>query len=105
MTTALPRVTATVMLAKASLQHVFDNLHRDGFTLIGPVAREGAVVLDEIRNLSDLPAGHRDEQQPGRYRLSRSIRHNYFDCTMGPHAWKRYLFPPRLKLMAVERSN
>ena len=65
----LPRVSATVVVPKPSLQKVFNNLRVSGFNLIGPTVREGAVVLDEIAGIEDLPLGWTAEQGPGRYRL------------------------------------
>ena len=67
----LPRVSANVVLPKPSLQKVFDNLRASGFSLVGPVVRDGAVVLEEISGMEDLPLGWTAEQGPGRYRLKR----------------------------------
>ena len=41
----------------------------DGRTVIGPVVRDEAIVLDEIATADDLPAGWGAEAAPGRYRL------------------------------------
>jgi len=100
-----PRVSATVILAKPALQHVFDNLLQSGFQLIGPMVRDGAVVLDCIRNISQLPAGWALEQKPGSSHLLRTHSTDYFTCTVGPHSWKRYLFPPRFDLLTAHRNG
>ena len=62
MAQGLPRISANVVVPKLSLQKVFDNLRVSGFSLIGPTVREGAVVLDEIAGVEDLPLGWTAEQ-------------------------------------------
>jgi ferredoxin len=101
----LPRVTANVVLRKPSLQKVFDNLRASGFSLIGPTVREGAVVLDEISGLEDLPLGWIAEQAPGRYRLKQARHSEYFSYGVGPDSWKRFLHLPQLKLFSLEKTD
>jgi sulfhydrogenase subunit beta (sulfur reductase) len=101
----LPRVSGSVAIAKPSLQQVFDNLRAAGFSLVGPTVRDGAIVLDEISRLDDLPLGWTDEQQPGLYRLKKSGESQYFGYTVGPHSWKQYLHPARLRLFCAEKKN
>lgn len=105
MAPALPRVSASVVVPKASLQRVFDNLRAAGFVLVGPTVRDGAIVLDEISGLEELPLGWTDTQEPGRYRLQRTRQPEYFGFTVGPQSWKNFLHPPRLKLFSVERKD
>lgn len=101
----LPRVAASVVVAKAALQQVFDNLRAAGFTLVGPRLRDGAIGLEEMARVDDLPRGWSDEQQPGRYRLQKDADGHYFSYVVGPHSWKQFLHPPRLKLFSVEKGN
>lgn len=101
-----PPVSASVVVPKAALQSIFDNLRATGFTLIGPRrSGEGAIVLDEITRLDELPLGWTDEQAPGSYRLKRTQPRQYFSFTVGPHSWKQFLHPPRFKLFSVEKNN
>jgi sulfhydrogenase subunit beta (sulfur reductase) len=102
---SLPRVSASVAIPKASLQVVFDNLRAAGYLLVGPTVRDGAIVLEEIDQLDDLPLGWTDEQRPGHYRLKKTRDNHYFDYGVGPHSWKQFLHPPRLKLFSVEKNN
>ncbi len=101
----IPRVSATISLQKPALGQVLENLRKAGYKLIGPTAREGAVVLDEIASLEDLPRGWMEEQQPGRYRLKKASDSQYFAHTVGPHSWKRYLYPPRTDLFTARRVD
>ena len=70
-------------------------LRADGRTLVGPTVRDGAVVLDVIAGLGDLPAGWGDEQGPGRYRLKRRDDEALFGFTTPATSWKPYLHPAR----------
>lgn len=101
----VPRVSATVALQKPALQQVFDNLRAEGYTLIGPTVRDAAIILDEIQNLEQLPRGWTDEKAPGRYRLKQAADSQYFAHSVGPHAWKRYLFPPRTDLLKAQKTE
>ncbi|SRR5581483_8426294 len=103
--TGVPRISASVVLPKAALQGIFANLRDAGFTLIGPTARDGAVVLDEIRNIEELPVGVRDEHRPGHYRLSKSADGQWFAHNVGAHSWKTFLHPPSITLYSVTRTS
>ena len=66
-----------------------------GRRVIGPVVRDGAVVLDELRSVDDLPRGWRDVQAPGSYRVERTDGVAFFAWAVGPQSVKAQLFPPR----------
>lgn len=100
-----PNMGAYVSITKESLQHIFDALRETGYTLVGPTLGEGAIVLDEIEQISELPIGWTDEQEAGSYRLKERDDQAYFGYATGPQAWKKYLYPPRLRLFSVERHN
>lgn len=100
-----PRVSATVILPKPALQRVFENLRGSGFQLIGPTVRDGALILDTIRNISELPIGWMLDQSAGSSRLSRTHSTDYFGCPVGSHSWKRYLFPPHCDLLTAHRNG
>lgn len=100
-----PRVSATVILPKPALQHILDHLREGGFRLVGPTVRDGAPVLDFIQSIAELPVGCALEQKPGSSRLVRTHSTDYFGCTVGPHSWKRYLFPPRVDLLTAIREE
>ena len=75
-----------------------------GYRVVGPVARDGAIVYDEIAAAGDLPAGWTDAQDGGLYRLERREDEALFGYAVGPHSWKRFLFPPRERLTTVRRT-
>jgi len=94
---------AKVWLAKTALQTLIDRLRAAGYEVIGPRVADGAVTLGEVSSLADLPHGVRDDQQPGRYRLTMADDDSYFDHVVGPHSLKPYLFPPRTTVLEVLR--
>jgi ferredoxin len=75
-----------------------------GYTLIGPTVRDGAIVLEEIDGVDDLPRGVRETHAPGRYELSRDDDDYLFRWAHGPDAGKRFLFPPRETIQAGRRD-
>ena len=58
-------------LARGDLGALIEAIRETGRRIIGPTIREGAIVYDEVQTAADLPAGWRDEQSAGRYRLER----------------------------------
>ena len=96
---------APQLVDRADLDDLFRVLQDRGYTTVGPTRRDGAIVYDEIGDSSDLPAGWTDEQEAGTYRLVRRDDEALFGYVVGPHAWKKFLFPPRTDLFTMERHN
>jgi len=96
-----------VLLAfeKAELDALISALWDLGYTVIGPTVRDGAVVYDEVEGAQALPIGVVDDQEAGAYRLGQWDRETYFAYTVGPHTWKRYLFPPEERLWRARRDE
>lgn len=86
------------------LQALFDALRQRGYEIVGPAYRDDAIVYDRIDTVAQLPAGWTDRQAPGSYRLLRRADDAVFGYAVGPHSWKRYLFPPRQTLFSVQRQ-
>jgi ferredoxin len=95
----------SVVIDKQVLGDIIDRLWESGFTVVGPTIAQGAIVFDEIRSLNQLPIGWTDEQEGGVYRLKPRDDRAYFGYAVGPHSWKKYLFPPRLELFTLEMSD
>ncbi|OGO43174.1 MAG: sulfite reductase subunit A [Chloroflexi bacterium RBG_16_57_9] len=105
MRNSLSQIGAQLVLAKTDLQSVFDALRADGYEIVGPTVRDGAIVYDALTHMGELPIGWTEVQSPGSYRLERRTDDAFFGFVVGPHAWKRYLQPPVLKLFSVEKRN
>jgi len=76
-----------------------------GFTVAGPKIRDGAIVYDELESADDLPVGYTEVQKAAEYRLEKRNDNAMFGYVVGPHSWKKYMFPPKLKLWEAERNG
>jgi len=93
------------MWAAEGLETLVSALRARGYRVIAPVERDGSIAYDEIESARELPTGIRDVQQPGRYRLERHADGLRFSYAVGSHSWKRYLFPPSVRLFSVRREG
>ncbi len=91
-------------LARESFQTLIDVLGSQGYRCLAPQARDGAIVFDDLDNVSQLPVGVHDQQTPGAYLLTRSESQRYFAWANGPQALKPLLFSPRETLWRAERD-
>jgi sulfhydrogenase subunit beta (sulfur reductase) len=73
--------------------------------VLGPTVRDGAIVYDDLRSGAELPIGWTDRQDAGTYRLERRPDEARFGFAVGPHSWKRFLFPPRVRLWRMRRNG
>ena len=87
-----------VVIAVDELDTLIGTLRRDGYRVVGPTVRDGAILHGELHDRSDLPHGWTDEQAPGTYRLHRRDDEALFGYAVGPAGPKRELFPPRQRL-------
>lgn len=76
-----------------------------GYKLLGPTLRDEVIVLDELQSAADLPIGWGDEQEAGYYRVKRRSDQAYFGYNLGPHSWKKYLFPAKEKLWSARKME
>ncbi|MBS0262450.1 MAG: 4Fe-4S dicluster domain-containing protein, partial [Planctomycetes bacterium] len=93
------------LLETHQLQSLLDAVIGDGFNLIGPTISQDAIVYDEIQSVTDLPRGWTDVQEPARYRLERRPDDAMFGYVVGPHSWKRFLFPPLATVATADRTT
>jgi sulfhydrogenase subunit beta (sulfur reductase) len=94
-----------VSVEYAGLRELFGVLRANGYRLVGPRLRDGAIIYDELASIDDLPAGWTDEQEGGKYRLKRREDGALFGHAVGPHSWKKFLFPPVLRQWHAQRAN
>ncbi|MBI1321179.1 MAG: sulfite reductase subunit A [Candidatus Hydrogenedens sp.] len=92
------------VIARAALDELVALLAGRGYRVIGPQLRDGAIVYDDLARADQLPAGWIDQQEGGSYRLVRGPDAALFGHVVGPHSWKRFLYPPAQKLWQAERS-
>jgi sulfhydrogenase subunit beta (sulfur reductase) len=92
-------------LDRNSLDKLIQLLKNHGYTTIGPLLKDGAVVYGEISSVEDLPEGIVDRQEPGVYRTEQTGSKSLFSYAVGPQSWKKFLFPERLKLWEAQKNG
>lgn len=93
------------VIERNEIDTLFKALQKDGYELVGPTLREGAVACDTLASISDLPIGFIDEQSGGMYRIKKDNSEELFGYTIGPHSWKKFLFPPKLRLWQAKKTK
>ena len=83
------------VIAPQALDTLIRLLADDGYEVVGPTVRDNAIVYDHLAGVAELPSGWGDEHGPGYYRLRQRDDQALFGYVVGPHSWKKYLFPPR----------
>jgi sulfhydrogenase subunit beta (sulfur reductase) len=92
------------ILARSDFPLFLKSIQAAGYRVVGPTVRDGAIVYGDIHEEKDLPIGWTDRQEAGTYRLERRNDGALFGYNVGPHSWKKYLFPSRERLWTA-RSN
>ena len=75
------------------LQALMDVLAGRGYSVIGPVVKDGAIDYGPVSKVSDLPVDWGDEQAPGSYRLRRRDDGMLFGYANGAQSVKPVFFP------------
>jgi ferredoxin len=93
------------VIAPGALDRLIEALGDRGYRVLGPTVRDGAIVYDDLESAGELPIGWTDRQDGGTYRLERRADEARFGYAVGPHSWKRFLFPPRVRLWRGRRDD
>ncbi|MGN2637937.1 4Fe-4S dicluster domain-containing protein [Nocardia takedensis] len=80
---------------RAGLDRLVAMLIEQGYRVVGPRLRDGAIVLSELTSGAQLPDGWGVECEPGKYRVRRRDDSAVFAHSAGPGSWKEFLLPPR----------
>lgn len=96
---------APVVIDADGLAELLVLLRSDGYEVIGPRLRDGAIVYDGIATPDDLPRGWTDRQAPARYAVERRGDDALFGFNVGQHSWKQFLHPPVERMWRAERSE
>lgn len=92
------------VLTREHLGLLLEALRARGFRVIGPRLRAGAIVLDDLSSLEQLPVGWHDRQAGGTYRLERRADEALFGHAVGQHSWRQYFFAPTTDLVRLRRQ-
>jgi sulfhydrogenase subunit beta (sulfur reductase) len=93
------------VVSRADLSRLFEALKKRGYCLVEPTVRDRAIVNDQIETVDELPAGWMDQQDGGAYRLKERGDAALFGYAVGPHSWKKFLFPPRQRIFSARRTE
>src|SRR5207248_7789923 len=93
----------TVLLR--SLESLVRALIAEGYRVVGPTVRDGAIVLAELDSAEALPHGWGVTTGPGSYRLRQRSDRAAFGHAAGPQSWKAFLHPSRRPLWTAERGE
>ncbi|UXA20953.1 4Fe-4S dicluster domain-containing protein [Mycobacterium sp. SMC-4] len=91
----------SAVIDRAGLDRLIAVLREGGYRVIGPQLRDDAIVLDELHDGDQLPAGWGVHTAPGTYRLQRRDDAAVFAHSAGPGSWKSFVHPPRRKIAAL----
>jgi sulfhydrogenase subunit beta (sulfur reductase) len=80
-------------------------LGQRGYEVIGPTVRDGAIVMERVEGIDDLPRGIREAQAPGHYVLEGTNGGRLFAWAHGPDSGRRFLSPPRETIRTALRGR
>lgn len=92
-------------LEAADLEHLFRAVAQDGYAVLGPTVRDGAIVLERLSSTADLPVGWSNEQTAGSYRLVRTSSPAFFGYSGMAQSWKHFLVPPSRRLFRSQQKD
>jgi ferredoxin len=99
------RPEPALVISLDGLDQLILALRRRGYCVVGPSARDGAIVYVELESAGELPIGWGDTQEAGTYRLVRRDDEARFGYAVGPHSWKQFLQPPHIRLWRARRNG
>ena len=94
----------TSVIAPEGLADLIGALAGRGYRVLGPTVRDGAIVYEDLESAEDLPVGWKDVADAASYRLERREDEARFGYAVGPHSWKQFLFPPKIRLWHAQRG-
>ena len=95
----------TRVIEPGALETLIGALRGRGYRVLGPTVADGAIVYEELESATELPIGWTDSQDGGHYRLERREDEARFGYAVGPHSWKQFLLPPRLRLWQARQNG
>jgi sulfhydrogenase subunit beta (sulfur reductase) len=95
----------TRLMRLEGLSILVEVLQREGYRVVGPTVRDGAIVLDEIASADELPRGWTAHHEAATYRVERRGDDAVFGWAVGPHSWKEELLPSRVRLWSASSAT
>lgn len=101
----LPQHPPEAVLTRSQLAELMERILREGYAVIGPTVRSGAIDYAGLNGIDGLPVGWSEQQGPGSSRLIRSGSAFAFQHTVGPTPWKRFLLPDDVVYWRARRTG
>ena len=95
----------TFVMGPDGLGALVATLLREGYRVVGPTVRDGAIVLDEISSVDELPHGWTAHHEAATYRLEERDDDAVFGWAVGPHSWKQEFMPSRVRLWRASAND
>ncbi|WED24356.1 4Fe-4S dicluster domain-containing protein [Vibrio sp. JC009] len=92
-------------LERSSFNSLFEVLASQGYKIMGPVVRDGAIVFNAVTSAKALAFSVHDEQKAGSYQLVSDNSCRYFNWHHGPQALKPFLFKPEQLLWVCDSAD
>ena len=100
-----PEIGSTIVIEKEAFNIILSHLKEKGYETIGSRIKNDTLVYEPIEQLDDLPRGYITEQEAGHFRLIHTGNSRYFDAIPGAQSWKQFLFPPKMELFELRKTN
>ncbi len=95
----------SLCIERSEIDSLFSALKQRGYQIVGPTVQNESIVFDELDEVEDLPIGWTDEQEAGKYSIKRRDDQALFGYNNGPHSWKKFLYPSRVKLWSANKTD
>ncbi|MFY0690104.1 MAG: 4Fe-4S dicluster domain-containing protein [Cyclobacteriaceae bacterium] len=83
---------------------LFSKLIQHGYTVIGPVYRHGAILLEEVSCFEQLPLKMKTVVGAGTYQLNPD-QGETLEHPSSPQSFKKFLYPPKRELWKAVKTN
>ncbi len=92
------------IIERENLDRLLAALQEHG-RIIGPRITENTFGHRDIASSQDFPAGWTFEQDGGYFRLRQHRDPSLFAYTVGQDSWKKELYPPRSRLLSLQKTE
>jgi sulfhydrogenase subunit beta (sulfur reductase) len=105
MSVSTKRQPPQVIVQRKDVQALFDALASRGYDVLGPTIQDNAIIYGPIAAVDELPIGWVEKQDKGTYRLVKHELETLFGYVVGPHSWKKFLYPSSRKVLSAKRNG
>ncbi len=93
------------LLLRQDFEQLYQALKDEGYQVVGPTEKQGAIQFEHINNFEQLPWGRQEQVEPGSYQLKQAQENRCFQWNTGPQSFKPYLFSPTQMLWTGDETD